>query len=207
LTDARELYRRAARSYDRRATVTTIAPVQRRAVAALGAQPGDCVLEVACGTGLNFEAMEARIGARGRLIGVDLSPEMLQVARARVERHGWTNVSLIEARAEDFASPVIADGALLSFTHDVLRSPDAIANVVGALRGGGRVVACGVKQPPLGPLGAPLVRAVSRRYVTNLTGLREPWGLLAQELDGVRVESMFAGLMYVFSGHRRPDAA
>ncbi len=64
-----------------------------------------------------------------------------------------------------------------------------------------------MKQPPLGPLGAPVVRAVSRRYVTTLEGLREPWDLLARELDGVSVESMYLGLMYVVSGHRRPEAA
>ncbi len=131
--DARELYRRAAGSYDRRATVTTIAPVQRRALAALAPIPGDRVLDVACGTGLNFAGIQKAIGPSGHLVGVDLSSDMLQVARGRVQRKKWTNVSLVEGPAESFTSPVGAvDRALMSFTHDVLRSPDAVAHVVSA---------------------------------------------------------------------------
>ena len=44
-------------------------------------QPGDAVLDVACGTGLSFPLLEEAIGPAGRLVGVELSPEMAAIAR------------------------------------------------------------------------------------------------------------------------------
>jgi SAM-dependent methyltransferase len=71
------------------------------------------VLDIGCGTGLNFAALEDQIGPGGRVIGIDLSPEMLAEAHARTERHDWANVTLIESAIEDAAIPVAADPALL----------------------------------------------------------------------------------------------
>jgi ubiquinone/menaquinone biosynthesis C-methylase UbiE len=50
---------------------------------------GSVVLDVGCGTGLNFVGLEKAIGPRGRLIGIDLSSDMLARAHERVQRHGW----------------------------------------------------------------------------------------------------------------------
>lgn len=75
-------------------------PYRAQAVAALEAQPGDVVLDLACGTGQNFDGIEAAIGPTGRILGVDLSKGMLAKAKARAEKAGWANVTLIEANAE-----------------------------------------------------------------------------------------------------------
>lgn len=66
---------------------------------ALDLQPGDRVLDVACGTGLNFPHLRHLIGDRGRLVGVDLTPAMLDIARQQIARHGWQNVEVREADA------------------------------------------------------------------------------------------------------------
>jgi ubiquinone/menaquinone biosynthesis C-methylase UbiE len=79
---AREKYRRVAGGYDRIGRIS--APLRSRAVSRLGLRPGDTVLDIGCGTGLTFHLLEARIGQRGRLVGIDLSPEMLDRARERV---------------------------------------------------------------------------------------------------------------------------
>src|SRR6516164_8656938 len=44
-----------------------------RAVQALGLRPGDCVVDIACGTGLNFPLIQDVIGPDGRIVGVDLT--------------------------------------------------------------------------------------------------------------------------------------
>lgn len=54
------------------------------------------MLDVACGTGASFALIEQRIGPSGDLVGVDVTPQMLDQARARVARAGWTNVRLRE---------------------------------------------------------------------------------------------------------------
>src|ERR1700760_1083546 len=71
-------YRKSARHYD--LTSQLYFPQQihrRRAVHALVLQPGDTVVEIACGTGLNFAMIEQEIGPEGRIVGVDLTDAML----------------------------------------------------------------------------------------------------------------------------------
>ncbi len=84
---------------------------RREAVAQLRLQPGDTVLDVACGTGLNFPYIEAGIGPEGILIGLDFSPGMLAKARRKVERRGWANVHLIQADARTLSEELLSEQA------------------------------------------------------------------------------------------------
>jgi SAM-dependent methyltransferase len=45
--------------------------------------PGERVLDVACGTGIVTRRLPAAVGAEGRVVGLDISPEMLAVAKSR----------------------------------------------------------------------------------------------------------------------------
>src|SRR2546430_10095453 len=81
-----ETYRKKAKHYD---VTSRLYPVpgypqraQRlRAVQALGLRTGDNVVDIACGTGLNFSLIEQAIGPGGRIVGVDLTDAMLDQAR------------------------------------------------------------------------------------------------------------------------------
>lgn len=199
---ARTVYERHAARYDNRPTVRGVAALQRRAIDSLSLEPGDRVLDVACGTGIAFEEIERRIGPGGEIVGVDLSGAMLERAADRVRAHGWPNVRLIESRAED-ADPGGAqfDAALLSFTHDVLQTPQAIERVVCAVREGGRVATTGIRWAPWWalPVNA-AVWAGARRYVTTFDGFDRPFASLEARLTGVQVESRWLSSMYVVSG-------
>src|SRR5215204_2605855 len=70
------------------------ADARARAIDRLDLRPGARVLDVACGTGVNFTLIEQRIGPSGELVGVDLTAGMLDRARARIARKGWHNVRL-----------------------------------------------------------------------------------------------------------------
>lgn len=106
------------------------------AVGRLALQPGETVIDVACGTGLTSRSSNRRLALVARIVGVDLSGEMLSQARERAAASGWQNITLIEAAVEEADIEAIADAALFSFTHDVLQSPPAVANVVRAGREG-----------------------------------------------------------------------
>jgi acyl dehydratase/ubiquinone/menaquinone biosynthesis C-methylase UbiE len=192
------LYRGVAAGYDR--GTAWLEPYRHRAVSQLRLQPGDVVLDVGCGTGLNFEPIQAAIGPRGRLIGIEPSPEMLAIARARVEEAGWANVTLLEASAEEAAIPGPVDAVLLAFTHDVVQSPEALANVLGQARAGGRVAAAGPKWTAFAPQLNPLVWQVARQYVTTFEGFRRPWAELARAVPDLTVEEGFFGCVYVAWG-------
>src|SRR6478736_5676386 len=92
-----ETYRKKAKHYD---ITSRLYPVpcypqrsQRlRAVQALGLRAGDTVIDIACGTGLNFPLMEKLVGPGGQIIGVDLTDAMLAQANDRIATNGWRNI-------------------------------------------------------------------------------------------------------------------
>jgi ubiquinone/menaquinone biosynthesis C-methylase UbiE len=191
-------YRRAAPGYDRH--MRRFARWQRMAVERLQLRPGDTVIDVACGTGLNFTVLEEEIGEDGQVIGIDLSPEMIVQARQRVSGEDWQNVTLIEASVEDAAIDATADAALFSFTHDVLQSPAAVARVVASLRAGARVASVGAK---LAGRWSVVVNAAVRRsarpYMTTFRGLDRPWRELERYADEMQHQSLAFGGAYVAS--------
>src|ERR1700743_3711088 len=115
-----QVYRKKARHYD---LTSRLYPVpgypqrdQRlRAVQALGLRPGDTVVDLACGTGLNFALLQRAVGPGGRIVGVDLTDAMLARAQDRVKANGWSNVSLGQGDAGRFDFP--AGGAAVLCTH------------------------------------------------------------------------------------------
>jgi len=202
-----ERYRRLAKHYDR--ATRRAAPVRARAVAALGLRQGETVLDVACGTGVCFPLLEEQVGRSGRIIGVELSPDMLALARRRVEYAGWTNVTLIQASMEAVTLPVRWDAALFHFTQDVLRSRPALANIFSQARDGANVAAAGTKLFPwwLAPLNV-YVRLANRNYMTTFDGLRRPWSLLQRDyVPDLRVEPVWLGASYIASGRYRGSCA
>ncbi len=118
-------------------------PRRRTARLALALQPGDQVLDLACGTGLNFPHLREMVGEKGRVIGIDLSPRMLDIARGSIKTHGWRNVDVREADAADLPFPDASfDKAIVTFALNII--PDysgAIAEARRVLVPGGRFVA------------------------------------------------------------------
>ena len=189
-------YRAHAAGYD--ATAARTMGLRRRTVARLALQPGQAVLDVACGTGLSFPLLQSGVGETGRVIGIELSPEMLALARERCAREGWRNLTLIESAIETAEIPAPVDAILLNFTHDVLRSPQALARIFAAARPGARVAVAGMKLAPwwLAPLN-PIVRAQARPYMTTFEGLARPWDLLEAHLEDFERESVLFGTGYI----------
>jgi len=176
---ALEQYRRRAQFYDLQLALAE--PIRRRAIERLGLQGGETVLDVGCGTGLSFELLEQRVGREGKIIGIEQSSDMIDQARARADRNRFENVTLITSPVEDAEIPIVADAALFHFTHDILRTPAAVANVIQHLKPGARVVASGLKWARAWELPTNLMVLQAALFsVTSLEGLAEPWSNLAR---------------------------
>lgn len=188
-------YRRRAKFYD--LELALIEPVRKRAVERLGLKGGETVLDVGCGTGLSFELIERRIG-EGRIIGIEQSADMLDQARVRAGRNNFENVTLINAPVEEAEIGALADAALFHFTHDILRTPAAVANVIRHLKPGARIVASGLKwaRPWISPANLMVLQA-ALVSVTSLEGLTQPWSNLARWARIEDVQTMLARGVYV----------
>jgi SAM-dependent methyltransferase len=192
-------YRRRAGVYD--LEMALFEPIREKAISLLALQRGEVVLDVGCGTGLSLPLLRHGVGAQGSIIGIEQSPEMIEKARQRVAQKRWHNVTLLCAPVEAADIPGLADAALFHFTHDVMRRPDAIANVVAHLKPGARVVASGLTwaRGLAFPANA-FVLIAALHSVTSLEGLRKPWSELAARIGPLDVQSMLLGAVYIASG-------
>jgi ubiquinone/menaquinone biosynthesis C-methylase UbiE len=130
------------------------------------AQPGERVLDIGCGCGDTTLALAQRVGATGRVLGVDVSQPMLDVARAAAV--GLPQLSYLQADAS--AVPLPADNDLLFSRFGVMffaQPAAALAHLRAALRVGGRCVFVCWRTPRDNPWAmAPLLAARRAAGVT-----------------------------------------
>ena len=206
--DIRDLYSRRAGWYDISANAYYVIgfrewAYRRRAVRALRAQPGATIVELGCGTGLNFEAIERVIGPEGRIIGVDMTGAMLVQARRRVEAHGWRNVSLVESDIARYEFPAGIAGVISTFALTLVAECDAvIARAATALPAGGRLVVLDLKEPEWAPQWLVDAAAwLTRPFgVTADLARRRPWEAMSPLLADFRLDDVYFGFAYVASG-------
>jgi arsenite methyltransferase len=107
-------------------------------------RPGEKVLDLGCGAG--FDALVAGIvvGPTGRVVGVDLSAEMLAVAEGGRVETGLSNVQFREASIEQL--PLQKDAFDVALSNGVLNlipdKPAALREIFRVLKAGGRLQAC-----------------------------------------------------------------
>jgi SAM-dependent methyltransferase len=134
-------------------------------------EPGDVVVDIGCGTGLHFEALQAR-GLE--VLGIDISIDQLQIARGRSR-------FVIQG---DGASLPLATGsvglAMATFVHtDIDDFPSMVGEVARVLRPGGRFIYLGTHACFIGPF----VKRTSERDESELV-IRPGYGRTALVFEG-----------------------
>jgi ubiquinone/menaquinone biosynthesis C-methylase UbiE len=192
-------YRKRAAGYDQTCGPTWT--IRERTVAALDLQPGEKVLDVACGTGLSLPLLRDRVGDSGHVYGFDHSPEMLAQARTRIAAEGWRNVTLFETAAQALALPARVDALFFHYTHDVLRSQAALDRILACAKPGARITIAGVKyfRGLLAPLNA-WVYLKNYGYNGAPGELRSPWDRIAPRLVDLHITPTQFGMGYIASG-------
>ena len=107
---------------------------------ALGASPGERIVDLGCGPGYYVRELLAEVGPSGSLLAVDPSPDMLALARSRCA--GFDNVTFLEGQAVKIPVDDAAADALLcvQVMEYVPETAAALAEMHRVLRPGGRVL-------------------------------------------------------------------
>jgi len=148
---------------------------------AAGVVAGETVLDLGSGAGFDAFLAAREVGASGRVIGVDMTPEMIDRARANAERIGAENVEFREGQIEalpleDQSVDVIISNCVINLSPD---KPAVFRQAFRVLKPGGRLAVSDIV------LTKPLPEAVQENlaaYVGCLAGA----SLIDEYLDAIR---------------------
>jgi ubiquinone/menaquinone biosynthesis C-methylase UbiE len=142
---------------------------------------GERVLDVACGPGTVARIAAREAGPTGRVTGTDLSPAMLDIARAKPPVQGGAKIEYGESPAaplavDDDAYDVACCQQGLQFFPD---RPAALREMLRALRGGGRAGIAVWTEVEESPPFAAVARGVEEAVGNDLASMYRggPWGL------------------------------
>ena len=179
---------------------------RKQAVSELGLKAGDTVVDIGCGTGLNFSLLCQDVGPIGTVIGVDLSDSMLAQTRHTAETNGWTNIQLVCADASHYEFPPCVDAVLSTYALTLM--PDCgrvVSRACEALVSGGHFVVLDMAWPRYCPLWWRHILFFLRSYgVTADVLKRRPWetvhSAIEDRLSEVNYRKFWFGFFYLASG-------
>jgi ubiquinone/menaquinone biosynthesis C-methylase UbiE len=162
-------FRVAASQKWRRQSAAMGAGVTQAIVQLAAARPGMQVLDLACGTGEPSISLASQVGPQGRVTGIDINSELLEVARDRAQQRSLTNIEFRQTDAHALPFPVESFDLVSSrfgvmFFEDIARSLGEARRV---LRPTGRIALLA-----WGPFEQPYFLttiAIVRRHVTAST--------------------------------------
>jgi ubiquinone/menaquinone biosynthesis C-methylase UbiE len=119
-------------------------------------QAGDVVVDLGSGAGVDAFVARSLVGETGNVIGIDITPEMVQLAEQNTSKHGFTNVKFLLGDIEDIPLPeqtadVVISNCVLNLVPNKHR---AFSEIYRILKPGAHfcisdVVIQGILPPPL----------------------------------------------------------
>ena len=178
----------------------------------LGLVPGAQVLDVGCGTGLNFSLLQQKIQPHGTIVGIDRSVEMLAQARRRAQRNGWANVILLQADAVHLSPDALssdikaAGGSILCqaalSTYALSLMPNwrlAWNNMTALTEPEGRAAIVDMQDPKgSAAVWTPLARLATRLGGSDITA--HPWKAIEEDCTHVESAEARGGHLQIRAG-------
>ncbi len=148
----------------------------------LALQPGETVVDLGSGAGIDVFLAADSVGPSGKVIGVDMTPEMLARARRNAVKAGITNAEFREGRLEDLP---VESGTVDAITSNCVINlvPDkavVFKEIARILKPGGRIVISDIVLDKVLP---PEIEKDVYAYVGCISGaaLREPYFAMLKE--------------------------
>lgn len=199
-----------AELYERDFVPAIATPVSEELMRTADLQPGERVLDIACGTGLIARLAAERVGPTGSVTGIDVAPDMIEVARTTpapaAPAIDW---QVRDATALDLPNDsydVVTCQMGLQFVAD---RPQAVAEMRRVLVPGGRLVinTPGTIQPPFELMERAIADHISPQlggFVRAVFSIHDP-GVLAELLRGAGLRDVEA--REYIATFRLPDPA
>ena len=110
---------------------------------------GETVLDLGSGGGIDVLLSARRVGARGKAFGLDMTDEMLALARANAAKAGARNVEFLKGYIEDIPLPnasvdVVISNCVINLSTD---KPTVMSEMFRVLRPGGRIASAMWSRP------------------------------------------------------------
>ena len=204
-------YRKQAKGYDQ-SGIAALDPWRLEAVKLLNLKRGELVIDIGCGTGLNFSWLQEVLGPEGKIIGVDLTDAMLDQARRRIAEQGWKNVDLVQCDAALYQFPSQVNGILSTFALTFIPECErVIENGCQALAPGGRWVVLDMAWPTGWPLWWRHLLFFLRLPSYGITGdvikrrsWQTVWKTMQQHLVNGVHKPFWMGFFYLAAGQQPP---
>ncbi len=105
-------------------------------------QPGEIVLDLGCGGGVDAIIASRLVGGTGQVYGLDMIPEMLELASENARVAGADNIAYLKGFIEDIPLPdasvnVVVSNCVINFSND---RPAVLREALRVLKPGGRFV-------------------------------------------------------------------
>jgi len=203
-----EAYRKYAKNYDLAVKLyhllgLKIGKYRKLTVNALKLSKGDFVVELGCGTGLNFSLVLDLIGPEGKLIGIDITDKMLDQARIRVKENGWKNVELVQSDFANYSFPNGLDGI---FTTGALQYSSQYDQIIkkghDALRSGKSFAVFDFKKPKgFSRIFTPVLIFFTKAFEANEEYLkRHAWESIERYFEKTTFQEGWGGFVYLSVG-------
>jgi ubiquinone/menaquinone biosynthesis C-methylase UbiE len=185
----------AASAYEAQKVPTVFLPLTTLMLEHFEVRPGERVIDVACGTGIVARLVAPKVGAAGRVVGVDWSEPMLEIARAAAD----APTDILEWRQADVTALPFERGTFdVAFCQQGLQffpdKPAALAEIRRVLGDGGRLALSVWSEPS--PLFVALA-GVLAKYISDEVAARwlAPYSFRDGEVIGALVTE--AGFSHV----------
>lgn len=196
-------YNRRAKYYDAFVHLSTFGLdfyYRHLAIQRLHLHPGDRVLDLGCGTGLDLPSLAQKVGPKGWVTGLDLSNSMLQQAEEKINRQGLKNVSLERGNAvclpfADHSFQYILCHYLLS----TVPTEPALLELFRIAKPGAHIVLADDRLPS-GWFASPYQAMKEFWRIGYFNCAVEALPLLKSRLSSVTLTNHFGGLIFILSG-------
>ena len=193
----RTMFDRIAHRYDLVNTVLSLGTDggwRRRAARETALQAGGSALDVACGSGKLTAELARIVGPRGRVLGLDFSPEMLAIAR-----HHHPGIEFMEGDALNLPFEEASfDAATIAFGLRNLADPvRGMREMARVLKPGGRAVVLEFVKPPRGVVGSAYrlyLRTVLPAVGGALSGAPSAYRYLSDTVGSYRTPNELRGM-------------